>query len=133
METGPASPAEVEDDGEPVLAEEAAAVGQAAGQVLVVYEHKLNPHANAGLGCAKGIREPWSKWCEISNVPSVSLYLFNICDLWVGSITANILATLVVCPSERFVIDITEKGNLFHSSNVEEAKINVYKGFLLKS
>ena len=58
METGPASPAEVEDDGEPVLAEEAAAVGQAAGQVLVVYEHKLNPHANAGLGCAKGIREP---------------------------------------------------------------------------
>ena len=58
LEAGPSAPAEVKDCGELVLAEEAAAVTQAAGQVLVVNKDKLHPDPNSGLGGTKGISEP---------------------------------------------------------------------------
>ena len=58
LEAGPSAPAEVKDCGELVLAEEAAAVPQAAGEVLVVNEDKLHPDPDTRLGGTKGISEP---------------------------------------------------------------------------
>ena len=56
----PAAPRQVEDDGELLLAEEAAAVLQAGAEVVVVNEHELHPEVEPQprLGSVEGLGQP---------------------------------------------------------------------------
>ena len=58
LKAWPAAPREVQDHRELVLSEQAAAVLQTAGQVLVVNEDKLQPDTDARLSGTNWIREP---------------------------------------------------------------------------
>ena len=56
----PAAPRQVEDDGELLLAEEAAALLQAGAEVVVVNEHELHPEVEPQprLGSVEGLGQP---------------------------------------------------------------------------
>ena len=66
----PAAPREVEDDGELLLAEEAAAVLQADPEVVVVNEHELHPEVEPQprLGRVEGLGQPG----EVTRSPEVT-------------------------------------------------------------